>query len=197
MEILGKTLIWSATASVFLSLVLYIRGESQTRLARLTFRTTTGLLVVSLGLLLVLILNHRFDFVYVRSYSSTDLPLYYLIATLWGGQEGTLLLWIVFVSLLGLMFMKMARQFERWSMATVNLFILTVLVILLKRSPFEATASAPLEGSGLNPLLQDFWMTIHPPVMFLGFALTIFPFAIAVAGWIRREYRQWISLSWV
>ncbi|MBD3298483.1 MAG: hypothetical protein GF341_07510, partial [candidate division Zixibacteria bacterium] len=159
MEILGKTLIWSATATTLFSLVLYFRGEQNTRLARNAFRVTAGLLTASLGLLLILILNHRFEFVYVRNYSSTDLPLYYLIATLWGGQEGTLLLWIVYVSLLGLLLMKMAGRFERWSMATVSLFILSVLVILLKRSPFEATPTGPVEGAGLNPLLQDFWMT--------------------------------------
>ncbi|MBD3297938.1 MAG: hypothetical protein GF341_04725, partial [candidate division Zixibacteria bacterium] len=191
------TLIWSATATTLFSLVLYFRGEQNTRLARNAFRVTAGLLAASLGLLLFLILTHRFEFVYVRNYSSTDLPLYYLIATLWGGQEGTLLLWIVYVSLLGLLLMKMAGRFERWSMATVSLFILSVLVILLKRSPFEATPTGPVEGAGLNPLLQDFWMTIHPPIMFLGFALSIFPFAIAVSGWVRREYRTWTPLAWV
>ncbi|GAB4326925.1 MAG: cytochrome c biogenesis protein CcsA [Candidatus Zixiibacteriota bacterium] len=197
MEILGKTLIWSAAVTTLFSLVLYVRGEQHTRMARNVFRVTAGLLTASLGLLLFLILTHRFEFVYVRNYSSTDLPLYYLIATLWGGQEGTLLLWIFYVSLLGMVFMKMARGFERWSMATVSLFILSILVILLKRSPFEATATGPAEGAGLNPLLQDFWMTIHPPVMFLGFALSVFPFAIAVAGWVRREYRAWTPLAWV
>lgn len=197
MELLGKSLIWLATAGVIASLVMYLRGEQWISQARWTFRGVAILLSAALGLLLTLILLHRFDFVYVRNYSSSDLPLYYLIATLWGGQEGTLLLWIFYVSILSLVLIRTVGRFERFSMAVVNLFIFSVLLILLKRSPFAATTEAPPEGAGLNPLLQDFWMTIHPPIMFIGFALSIFPFAIAVAGWIRQDFKAWASQAWV
>jgi len=197
MELFGKTLIWLATAGIVASMVMYLRGEQWLKQARWTFRGATVFISVSLGLLLTLILLHRFDFVYVRSYSSSDLPLYYLIATLWGGQEGTLLLWIFYVSILALILIRTVGRFERFSMVVVNLFIFVILLILLKRSPFAATLEAPPEGAGLNPLLQDFWMTIHPPIMFVGFALSIFPFAIAVAGWIRQEYKAWAAHAWV
>lgn len=197
MEILGKSLIWLATAGVIASLVMYLRGEQWISQARWTFRGVAVLLSAALGLLLTLILLHRFDFVYVRNYSSSDLPLYYLIATLWGGQEGTLLLWIFYVSILSLILIRTVGRFERFSMAVVNLFVFSVLLILLKRSPFASTVEAPPEGAGLNPLLQDFWMTIHPPIMFIGFALSIFPFAIAVAGWIRQDFKAWASQAWV
>lgn len=197
MELLGKSLIWLATAGVIASLVMYLRGEQWISQARWTFRGVAILLSAALGLLLTLILLHRFEFVYVRNYSSSDLPLYYLIATLWGGQEGTLLLWIFYVSILSLVLIRTVGRFERFSMAVVNLFIFSVLLILLKRSPFAATTEAPPEGAGLNPLLQDFWMTIHPPIMFIGFALSIFPFAIAVAGWIRQDFKAWASQAWV
>lgn len=197
MEVFGKSLIWLATAGVVASLVMYLRGDVWLRQARWAFRGSTVLIAASLGLLLTLILLHRFDFVYVRNYSSSDLPLYYLIATLWGGQEGTLLLWIFFVSLLAQILIRTVGRLERFSMAVVNLFIFSVLLILLKRSPFAWTPNAPPEGAGLNPLLQDFWMTIHPPVMFVGFALSVFPFAIAIAGWIRQEYKAWASQAWV
>lgn len=197
MELFGKILIWLATAGVLASLVMYLRGDQWIQQARWTFRGVALIISIALGLLLTLILLHRFDFVYVRNYSSSDLPLYYLIATLWGGQEGTLLLWIFYVSLLSLILIRTVRRFERFSMAVINVFILSVLVILLKRSPFEATAEAPMQGAGLNPLLQDFWMTIHPPIMFLGFALSIFPFAIAISGWARQEYKAWASQAWV
>ena len=197
MEILGKSLIWLATASAAASLFLYVFRENLSGYARWAHRVCTASLVGSISLLLTLLLTHRFEFLYVRNYSSTDLPLYYLIATLWGGQEGTLLLWIVYTSLLGLILSRMAGRLERYSMATISLFILSILVILIKRSPFEATSVGPTEGAGLNPLLQDFWMTIHPPIMFLGFALTVFPFAVAVAGYVRGEYRQWSQLAWV
>jgi cytochrome c-type biogenesis protein CcmF len=197
MEILGRAAIWLATLGAVASFCLYLSGERWKWHARWSFRVVTVTLVAAVGLLLTLILTHRFEFLYVRNYSSSDLPLYYLISCLWGGQEGTLLLWIFYVSILGLILMRMAGRFERYSMAIINLFIFTVLLILLKRSPFEATAMNPGEGAGLNPLLQDFWMTIHPPIMFFGFALTLFPFAVAVAGWLQGEYRTWAPVAWV
>jgi cytochrome c-type biogenesis protein CcmF len=196
MDVLGKTLIFIAAAGAAGSLILYLARERFTGFARLSFRAAAIAIVSACALLLYLILTHRFEFLYVRNYSSTDLPLYYLIATLWGGQEGTLLLWILYTSLLGLILMRVAGRFERISMAVISLFVLAVLAILIKRSPFETAPFAVAEGAGLNPLLQDFWMTIHPPVMFLGFALSVFPFAIAVAGYARREYRQWTPMAW-
>ncbi|HEX9750125.1 MAG TPA: cytochrome c biogenesis protein CcsA [candidate division Zixibacteria bacterium] len=196
MEILGKSAIWLATFGVAVAIIFNWLGERWVGQARLAFRAGAIAIVSALSLLLLLILTHRFEFMYVRNYSSTDLPLYYLIATLWGGQEGTLLLWIFYVSLLGLLLMRTARQFERVSVSVVGLFILSVLVILLKRSPFATSAAAPAEGAGLNPLLQDFWMTIHPPIMFLGFALVVFPFALAIAGWVRGEYKAWAPHAW-
>ncbi|MEW5702273.1 MAG: cytochrome c biogenesis protein CcsA [Candidatus Zixiibacteriota bacterium] len=197
MELLGRSLIILATAATIATLLFYLRGDRASKQARWAFRVAAGSLVAALALLLVLILTHRYEFEYVRNYSSSDLPLYYLISCLWGGQEGTLLLWIFYVGLLGLILMRMARRLERWAMAVVSLFVLSVLVILLKRSPFAATPTGPPDGAGLNPLLQDFWMTIHPPVMFLGFALALFPFAIAVAGWIQGEYKTWAPKAWV
>ncbi len=197
MEILGKSAIWLATVGAVAALGLYLSGERWQRQARWSFRAVTFSLVGALALLLTLILTHRFEFLYVRNYSSSDLPLYFLISCLWGGQEGTLLLWIFYVSILGLILMRMAGRFERYAMSVISLFIISVLMILLKRSPFEATTMNPGEGAGLNPLLQDFWMTIHPPIMFFGFALSVFPFALAVAGWLRGEYREWAAYGWV
>ncbi|HSG99246.1 MAG TPA: cytochrome c biogenesis protein CcsA, partial [candidate division Zixibacteria bacterium] len=197
MEYLGKTAIWMATAGVVASTILYLRGDAWVKQARWAARGVAVALATALGLLLTLILTHRFEFIYVASYSSRDLPLYYLIATLWGGQEGTLLLWIVYVSALGLLLMRNAGRFERVAMSMVNLFVFAVLLILIKASPFATMATVPpLDGSGLNPLLQDFWMTIHPPVMFLGFALSVFPFALAVAGWWQRDFKGWIAPAW-
>ncbi|MBI3872780.1 MAG: cytochrome c biogenesis protein CcsA [candidate division Zixibacteria bacterium] len=197
MEILGRSTIWLATAGAVASLLFYLRGERWSTQARWAFRAVTISLVAAVALLVTLILTHRYEFLYVRNYSSSDLPLYYLFSCLWGGQEGTLLLWIFYVSLLALILMRMAGRFERFAMATINLFILSVLLILLKRSPFETTTTVATDGAGLNPLLQDFWMTIHPPIMFFGFALSIFPFALAVSGWVSGDFKGWTSKAWV
>src|SRR3990172_5950074 len=78
----------------------------------------------------------------------------------------------------------------------VQLFLLFILV---KRSPFTLAANPVADGRGLNPLLQDYWMVIHPPVMFLGFAALAVPFALAMAALSKREYQNWVTAAfpWV
>jgi len=143
--------------------------------------------------LLYLILNHNFQVAYVYNYSSTDLPLHYLIATFWGGQEGTFLLWIFFGAILGTILTKRSGIFEKGNLFFFNLIQLGILIILLKRSPFVLLPNVPTEGVGLNPLLQNYWMTIHPVVMFVGFASTGVPFVFALSALLQKEYTSWVN----
>ena len=191
----GDVLIFSTAISLVLSMVFYVlawRGKEQfINLARNFYYASTGLIIVAIATLMYLILTHDFTVAYVYSYSSTDLPLGYLIATLWGGQEGTFLLWIFFTSLLGIVMLRTAGTFEKGNMFFVNLFLLSIVIILIKKSPFELMPVFRTEGAGLNPLLQNFWMQIHPPIMFIGFSGAVFPFAFAMTGLIERRYTQW------
>jgi cytochrome c-type biogenesis protein CcmF len=132
---------------------------------------------------------------YVYAYSSSDLPLYYLISAVWGGQEGTLLLWIAFASIMGLIMMVTAREFERGNMVWLSLFLVSVLAILIKQSPFQLAPVVRTEGAGLNPLLIDFWMTIHPPIMFVGFAAAMIPFCYALTALVERWYYTWAEAA--
>ena len=120
-----------------------------------------------------------------------EIPLGYLISTLWGGQEGTFLLWIFFTSLLGIIMIRTGRSFENGNMVFVHLFLLSIIIILIKKSPFELLPVFRTEGAGLNPLLQNFWMQIHPPIMFVGFSGAVFPFAFAMTGLIEKRYSEW------
>ena len=191
----GRYCIFAATGTSLVSAILYAlvwRGQEQWRtLARSFFALTTAGVVSALAALLVLILQHDFRVGYVFSYSSTDLPLDYLVASLWGGQEGTFLLWIAFVGLLGFPLMWKSKGFEAGNLFFVNLFIISILFILLKKSPFEYMPVWRAEGNGLNPLLQNYWMTIHPPVMFIGFASAVIPAAFAMTALVSRKYSNW------
>lgn len=192
---IGDFFIFSATACTVLSAILYLlawRGKDQFHLlARRFFQLTTVCVVGALATLMYLILTHDFRVAYVFSYSSTDLPLHYLFATLWGGQEGTFLLWLFYTVILGTIMMYTAKQFERGNMFFLNLFVLSLLLIMLKKSPFELMPVFREEGAGLNPLLQNFWMTIHPPIMFTGFAGVVFPFVFALTALVERKYHVW------
>lgn len=192
---LGDLFIFLAAISGLGAVTLYAlawRGRDHLlRLARGSFIVCAASVLSALGMLLYLILTHDFSVAYVYSYSSTDLPLYFLISSLWGGQEGTFLLWLAYTVVFGLVMMRTARGFERGNMMFLSLFVVSLLAILLKKSPFEVMPVFRDEGAGLNPLLQNYWMVIHPPIMFVGFAAAAFPFCFALTGLVERKYHIW------
>ncbi|HXF48245.1 MAG TPA: cytochrome c biogenesis protein CcsA [Verrucomicrobiae bacterium] len=155
--------------------------------------------VGALVYLFYLFVAKHYEITYVAEYSSSDLPFHYLFSSVWAGQQGSFLLWLGLSALLGLFMLKRLGEYEERGMFFYSLVQLFLLFILIKRSPFEPAAQVLADGRGLNPLLQDFWMVIHPPVIFLGFAALAVPFALAMAALTRREYRGWVNVSfpWV
>jgi len=150
--------------------------------------------------LFYLFLTHNFQTSYVYGYSSTDLPFFYLISSFWAGQEGTFLLWLFIGLLLGLFLIR--KKDDLLQGHTMFFYLLVqvfLLVLLLKKSPFELLADIPPEGKGLNPLLKDPWMVSHPPLVFIGYAAIAIPFAYALAALVKNKYDTWIksSLPWV
>jgi len=199
MNNLGQYFLWAAFIAVDLSFVCYIIQHIDTnnqiikKMARLSFIGFTVFLTFAAIQLMRLILNHEFIFKYVAEYSSSDLPLLYLISSFWAGQEGSFLLWVLLSSWLGLFLIYKARDMEPQVMITYNINNLFLMLLLIKQSPFAMLPHAPPDGQGLNLLLQDPWMVIHPPITFLGYAAFAIPFAFAVAALWRRQYNQWIK----
>ncbi|KPL00462.1 MAG: hypothetical protein AMJ91_04680 [candidate division Zixibacteria bacterium SM23_73_3] len=149
--------------------------------------------------LLYLFLTHHFEVEYVYGYSSSDLPLFYLISSFWAGQEGTFLLWLFFGAILGIFPLKRSGIYKGYVMGFYLLVQIFLLTLLLKKSPFSLLTWFPAEGRGLNPLLQDFWMVIHPPIIFIGYAALAIPFSYALAALFRDKYEDWVrfALPWV
>jgi len=174
------------------------------------------------GVLWYLILTHQYQYAYVYQQSSNDLPLHYLFSTFWAGQEGSFLFWaLMMCGVGGLLIAYVQREYETPVMAVVGLcqlFLLSMIVGLqfgpveIGSSPFmtlpEKFTDAPIfqqnpgfvpaDGQGLNDLLQNPWMTIHPPVLFLGFSAMVVPFAFAIAALWKKRYTQWVrpALPW-
>lgn len=173
--------------------------------------------------LFIIIANHYFEYHYAYSYSDSKLPSHYLISTFWNGQEGSFLLWMFWHAVLGIVLIHTNRYWEAPVMtvfATVQAFlasmILGVVIPLIEfkvgSSPFvllrEVMQDAPVfrsnpdfvpeDGRGLNPLLQNYWMVIHPPTLFLGFAATLVPFSFCLAGLWLKKYSEWVrpALPW-
>lgn len=144
-----------------------------------------------------LIFSHQFQVDYVYRYSSQNLGLGYLFSAFWAGQEGSFLLWALLLAIMGLRLLKSAGPLENRAMFLLNMVQAGFLVLLIKASPFTLNliGQIPPDGAGLNPLLQNPWMVIHPPILFLGYAAVTIPFVIAISALWQNEYTNWIKLS--
>jgi cytochrome c-type biogenesis protein CcmF len=190
--------------------------QSWFRLGRLGFWVNT-ISVVGIGCcLFYIIYKNLFEYHYAWAHSSKTLPVYYIISSYWEGQEGSFWLWAFWQALLGNVLIWKAKSWERPVMTIVALSQMLLASMLIGveifgtrvgSSPFillRDAIQAPIfsspdylsfikDGNGLNPLLQNYWMVIHPPTLFLGFASMIIPFAYAVAGLWQKRYREWIQ----
>ncbi|WP_034256553.1 heme lyase CcmF/NrfE family subunit [Adhaeribacter aquaticus] len=191
------------------------------RLGRGAFFVHTLAVMGIIAALFTIIYTHRYEYYYAWSHSSNYLPTHFMISCFWEGQEGSFLLWIFWHTLLGLAIIKFNKKWEAPTMAVfafVQIFLASMILgivvgdLKIGSSPFillrDFMPDAPVfklnpnyipsDGTGLNPLLQNYWMVIHPPTLFLGFAITLVPFAFAIAGLWKNEFKEWIkpALPW-
>jgi cytochrome c-type biogenesis protein CcmF len=199
----GVAAIWGALIAGVASAATYWRADrgrpQLLPLARSLYAAYATCIVAASAVLMTLILQHRFDVSYVNAYSSRELPLHFLFSSFWGGQEGSFLLWCFMGALIGLVVWRSAKELEAPVMVVYLATFLGVVAILCKQSPFKLLPPpAPADGVGLNPLLQDPWMVIHPPVMFSGFASLSVPFAFAIAALWKKRWDGWVprALPW-
>ncbi len=166
------------------------------RVGRVAFVVQWAALAASVAFLWSILFGHHFEYQYVASYSSRSMPAHYIYAALWGGQEGTFVLWALVTATLGLILMRLRHELTRPAMFFLNLPLVLLALVTVMRGPFLMfpAGQVPPDGQGLNPLLQDPWMTIHPPVLFTGFSSLAVPFAIAMAALLRRRYDEWIPV---
>src|SRR6202012_4801629 len=174
--------------------------------------------VIGIGAsLFYIIYNSYFEYYYAWSHSSRTLPTYYIISSFWDGNEGSFWLWTFWQAVLGNVIIWKAKSWEQPVMtiiATAQVLLSSFLLgieifgIHIGSSPFimlrVAMSEAPIfsrpdylsfikDGQGLNPLLQNYWMIIHPPILFLGFGSMIVPFAYAIAGLWQKRYTEWVK----
>lgn len=191
-------------------------------LANASFQLHSVAVLTIIGSLFSIIYNHYFEYHYAWQHSSRDLPVHFMISCFWEGQEGSFLLWIFWQMVIGQVLIRTAGSWRNPVMAVMMLsqMALTSMLLGIKifgyklgSSPFEllrnVMTEAPIfkqpeylsritDGNGLNPLLQNYWMVIHPPTLFLGFATTVVPFAYAIASLWRKEFKEWLkpTLPW-
>ena len=201
---LGVTLIALAIASALLSSVSYarvIRGQaSLMRVGRISAVAALGWAAASAVLLVVLFVTERYDVRYVYDYSSAELEMHYRVASIWAGQPGSLIVWALVGLFCAPLLMRRTREFEPYVLSGLMLLQALILVFMLMRNPFQPTIidgiiANPIDGKGLNPILHNVWMVIHPPTLFIGYGVLGVPFCLALAGLIRRDYDGWARLA--
>jgi cytochrome c-type biogenesis protein CcmF len=212
---IGHFSLWLALGVALVLGVLPLAGATLGRrdwmaLARPSAYVLFGLVVLAFLCLVTSFVRHDFSVLYVASNSNTALPLQYRIAGVWGGHEGSLLLWVQMLTL----WMVAVAVYSRHLPDAVMARILSVmglisvgflLFMLLTSNPFERLFPAPMDGRDLNPLLQDPGMVIHPPMLYMGYVGFSVAFAFAIAALIggdldatwARWARPWTTVAWI
>jgi cytochrome c-type biogenesis protein CcmF len=221
-------IVLSFVASILAALNYYIAErkpleQSWLKFARIYFRIHVLGIFGIMGTLFWMLGNHFYEYSYVWRHSNNVMPMRYIFSCFWAEQEGSFLLWMVWHGMIGLVLQRTAKNYETGVMSVISLvqaflssMLLGVIIfgtkigsnpfLLLRETPEYANIPMFMnpnylehfDGKGLNPLLQNYWMTIHPPTLFLGFALTVVPFAFALTALWRKDYTGWqkLALPW-
>ncbi len=206
----GAIILWSAlmlsAASIF-SMIRSIQDKKKSFLAGQRIFYVTGVLILAAFLLLFKsFMTNEFQYAYVYSNSSINMPIAYKIAAMWAGNEGSFLLWLLILNICGVIAVRKTDEFTSIVLTAVAAAQVFILIILLVKSPFAyiwnyfpndfKLMEIPGDGTGMNPLLMDPWMIAHPPILFLGYASSTIPFGYAIAALIRGDYDSWIKKSY-
>jgi len=259
---IGSLVLTLALACSLIAMVMYFlnyRGYQNTlNYGRIAYHAMAILVIVASTLLWYAILTHSYEYKYIYSYSDNSLKTGFLIASFWGGQEGSFMLWLLLTSIVGIILQSYSSKRGDLEPRVMAVFILAttfllVMVSPLFKNPFEYIWAQPIfipiadinsiffnqpwlqsfmfndnstgqnfvkmgselhsalttagisvnqfiiNGKGLNPQLLNFWMQIHPPILFTGFSMATVPFTFAMAAMMKNDYRDWIkqSLPWV
>jgi cytochrome c-type biogenesis protein CcmF len=198
--------VWAAIAS---ALGGWQRRPELLASARNALLVTAGLTTLSTVLLLVLLFTRDFEVRYVFEHISTYLKPAYVLAAFWAGLDGSQLLWLWMLAIVTGIIVVRRPTWDRELRPYAVVFLaltqaLFAFLLVVLNNPFELMSTMPIEGRGLNPLLQNFWMVIHPPIIFAAYALWTVPAAYALAAlvtgrldatWLRGT-RRWTLAAW-
>jgi cytochrome c-type biogenesis protein CcmF len=175
------------------------------------FYLVTGLMTVASGVIVHAFVSNDYSIKYVQRYSDAALPLPYKIASYWGGLDGSVMFWVFLLGVFGAIAVRTNRERHRelipWVVAVISateMFFLLLMVV--HNNPFSTfLAGTPADGQGLNPLLQNFYMAIHPPSLYTGLVAMTIPYAFGMAALITghlddawlRAVRRWTMVGWL
>jgi cytochrome c-type biogenesis protein CcmF len=217
MTLLGQFALWAALLIGLWSagLAFLARWQDRPELAAAVQRSAYAICIALLVAAFALwkgIFAHDFNIEYVASYTSRNLPEYYLVSAFWAGQKGSLLFWAVVLGIFGALAQALTssrfRDLLPYVAGITNLIVVFFISVMLfgeHANPFERLSFTPPDGNGLNPQLQNPGMVVHPPMLYLGYISLTIPFAFAIAAMLARKLdagwiiamRKWAIMSWI
>jgi len=200
---LGSVALVVALLAYIRSWIVYRTIDPKDREARLG-KARNGVVIALVALtaagvaLLWLLFARAYQVEYVYAHVSNELPGLYVLSAFWAGQEGSFLIWAIMAAGFGFALTRLGGEWEEPVMLVYLPSAAFLVVLTLISGLFGLLPQTPVEGAGLNPLLRDPWMAIHPPITFLGYAALSIPFAFAMAGLGRKEMKDWVerALPW-
>ena len=175
------------------------------------FYLVTALMTLATAIIVHAFIVQDYSIRYVDRYSDSVQPLFYKLTSYWGGLDGSIMFWVFLLSVFGAIAVKSNRERQRELIpyvvaviASVQMFFLFLMIV--HNNPFATyLTQAPVDGRGLNPLLQNPYMAIHPPSLYTGFVGMTIPFAFGMAALITgylddswlRAVRRWTMFSWL
>jgi len=210
----GLAALWlaAALAALQLALAFGLGGEHgrQLRTVRAIALAQGLLTLLAFGALILLFLRSDMSVLLVAENSHSQKPWIYKFAGAWGNHEGSMLLWVAVLALAGAVVALFERRLDERTLgaslgAQAALALGFFAFLLFASNPFERLNPAPLDGRGLNPLLQDPGLAFHPPTLYLGYVGLSVAFSLAVGGLVRREVgpaiaramRPWVLAAWI
>lgn len=194
----GKGLVLFAVLAFLACAVLSIRNHE--KLSSIAFKVGVFSLIGTFVLLLSLFLTHQFQYEYIFNHSARSLGTEYKIAGVWSGQEGSFLLWATCSGIFGLLALRSTGIYRKGYLIVYSIFLLSISAILVYESPFnlipliEGKHMVPQDGAGLTPTLINYWIVIHPPVIFLGFGSLTVLFAFAMSALAKKNLKDYVPL---
>lgn len=200
---LGQLLVYLGFAAALIATVAYtfsIKNDKLLIIGRAAYLVSFFLVLFMSAYLLANIISHNYQIAYIYKYSSNELDFGLLLSTFYAGQEGSFLLWQLFYVITGvsLMFNSRKYNYEKPVMAIYSFIVVSLFLMLIFKSPFLTIWQAfpdskipldfmPPNGNGMNPILENYWMIIHPPILFAGYVLVSIPYIMAIIGLIYKD----------
>ena len=208
----------SLSAALLLSLVLIFNlffffnkiHQNQLTLSIRLFNQACWLVFISFGMYVYLAINDDFSIAYIASHSNSQLPAFYKVTSIWSAHEGSMFLWIVFLTAWSILFINSLDRnhpLKKLTLLMLSLIILGFLLFLLLTSnPFERILPfGALDGADINPVLQDPALAIHPPMLYLGYVGFVISFSFITAYLLNgnfelkweQDIKNWSFIAWI